>query len=251
MFDEPEARQWSFRFPHLPPVRRRPGLLHTARAALLLVLLSLVVGCAQPTLRRDWSGYDGPGAAAFRAEKVPTPNLPDPLEPVNRGFWGLNHIFIVGIAEPVGVIYRALIPPFVRDRISDFAANLIFPRNLLANVVQGRWDGAGRETQRFAINTTVGIAGLWDPATKWFGIQPALQDFGQVFARWGWQPATYVVLPVAGPSSTRDTVGLAPDTALDPATYFFPAGPALDLQRSGRFDRRLPPPGAKQRRLLR
>ena len=228
MRDDQAARQDFFHLPRFASARRQGrGTWHTARAALLLVLLSLVLGCAQPTLRRDWSGYDGPGAAAFHAEKVPAPNLPDPLEPVNRGFWGLNHIFIVGIAEPVGVIYRALIPPFVRDRISDFAANLIFPRNLLANVVQGRWDGAGRETQRFAINTTVGIAGLWDPATKWFGIQPALQDFGQAFARWGWQPATYVVLPVAGPSSTRDTVGLAPDTALDPATYFFPAGPAL------------------------
>ena len=199
----------------------------TARAAVVLVVLSLVVGCAPPTLRRDWTSYDGPGAAAFRQENVPPPNFPDPLEPVNRGFWGLNHIFIVAIAEPVGVIYRAVIPPFVRDRISDFAANLVFPRNLLANVVQGRWDGASRETQRFAINTTVGLAGLWDPATQWFGIQPAMQDFGQAFARWGWQPATYLMLPAVGPSSTRDTAGLVPDVALDPATYFFPAGPIL------------------------
>ena len=228
MLDERMTRHWSIepaRFASVP--RQCRGTWRTARAALLLVLLSLVVGCAQPTLRRDWSSYDGPGAAAFQSEKVPPPNLPDPLEPVNRGFWSLNDLLIVGIAEPVGVVYRALIPPFVRDRVSDFAANLVFPRNLLANVVQGRWDGASRETQRFAINTTVGIAGLWDPATEWFGIEPAMQDFGQAFARWGWQPATYVVLPVVGPSSTRDTAGLVPDAALDPATYFFPAGPAL------------------------
>jgi len=205
----------------------RRGVSRTARAAALLVLLTVMVGCAPPTLRRDWSSYDGPGAAAFRQENVRPPNLPDPLEPVNRGFWGLNNILIVGVAQPVGVVYRAVIPPFVRDRISDFAANLIFPRNLFANLVQGRWDGASRETQRFLINTTVGVAGLWDPATQWFGIQPALQDFGQAFARWGWQPATYLTLPVVGPSSTRDTVGLVPDAALDPATYFFPAGPAL------------------------
>jgi ABC-type transporter lipoprotein component MlaA len=205
----------------------RSGGVQTARAAVLLVLLSLLVGCAPPTLRRDWSKYEGPGAAAFHQENVPPPNFPDPLEPVNRGFWGLNNILIVGIAQPVGMVYRAVIPSFVRDRISDFSANLVFPRNFLANVVQGRWNGAGREIQRFAINTTVGLAGLWDPATQWFGIQPALQDFGQVFARWGWQPATYLTLPVIGPSSTRDTVGLVPDAALDPATYFFPAGPAL------------------------
>lgn len=232
MLDEKEEAYLAFQFPAQMPAHRRGenswgSMRQAAHAVVLLVLLSLVAGCAQPTLRRDWSGYDGPGAAAFHRENVPPPNLPDPLEPVNRGFWSLNNILIVGIAEPVGVIYRALIPPFARDRISDFAANLIFPRNLLANVVQGRWAGASRETQRFAINTTVGLAGLWDPATHWFGIEPAMQDFGQAFARWGWQPATYLVLPVVGPSSTRDTAGLAPDAALDPATYFFPAGPAL------------------------
>lgn len=207
--------------------RRRGRVVHAARMTMVLALLSVLVGCAPPTLRRDWSKYEGPGAAAFHQKNVPPPNFPDPLEPVNRGFWGLNNILIVGIAQPLGVVYRAVIPSFVRDRISDFSANLIFPRNLLANVVQGRWDGASRETQRFAINTTVGLAGLWDPATQWFGIQPALQDFGQVFARWGWQPATYLTLPLVGPSSTRDTVGLVPDAALDPATYFFPAGPIL------------------------
>ena len=230
MLGEQEEQQLSPIAP-LTVQRRRENtwdsMRQTARGVVLLVLLALMVGCAQPTLRRDWSGYDGPGAAAFRQENVPPPNFPDPLEPVNRGFWGLNNLFIVAIAEPLGVIYRTVIPPFVRDRISDFAANLIFPRNLVANLVQGRWDGASRVTQRFAINTTVGLAGLWDPATQWFGIQPAMQDFGQAFARWGWQPATYVMLPVVGPSSTRDTVGLVPDAALDPATYFFPAGPIL------------------------
>ncbi|MFO1204382.1 MAG: VacJ family lipoprotein [Burkholderiales bacterium] len=209
-----------------PPAWRERAARAT-RVAAMVFLLAVMVGCAPPTLRRDWSKYDGPGAAAFHQENVPPPNFPDPLEPVNRGFWGLNNILVVGIAQPVGVVYRAIIPSFVRDRISDFSANLIFPRNFLANVVQGRWGGANRELQRFVINTTVGIGGLWDPATQWFGIQPALQDFGQVFARWGWQPATYLTLPVVGPSSTRDTVGLVPDAALDPATYFFPLGPAL------------------------
>ncbi len=207
--------------------RRRESVAQAACATLVLALLAMMAGCAPPTLRRDWSKYDGPGAAAFHQENVPPPNFPDPLEPMNRGFWGLNNILIIGIAQPVGVVYRAIIPSFVRDRISDFSANLIFPRNFLANVVQGRWDGASRETQRFFVNTTVGIAGLWDPATQWFGIQPALQDFGQVFARRGWQPATYLALPLAGPSSVRDAVGLVPDAALDPAAYFFPAAPAL------------------------
>ena len=230
--DEQEEVHGSFASLRLTRTQHRAGqrqwtLRGATHAVALIVLVCLMVGCAPPTLKRDWSHYDGPGASAFHREPLPPPNFPDPIEPVNRGLWGFNHALIVGIADPIGRVYRVVIPRFIRDRISDFAANIVFPRNLLANAVQGRWDGAARETSRFAINTTVGLAGLWDPATEWFGIEPALQDFGQVFARWGWQPSTFFVLPVGGPSSARDTVALVPDAALDPATYFFPAGPIL------------------------
>ena len=88
---------------------------------------------------------------------------------------------------------------------------------------------AGTETARFAVNSTVGIAGLWDPALRWLDLQPAPEDFGQVFGRWGWDPSTYLVLPIFGPSTIRDGVGLIPDAYLDPATYFFPAGPVLSF----------------------
>jgi len=197
------------------------------RASALLFLITVATGCAQPVKRRDWSGYGGPGAGAFQRETLPPPNFPDPLEPVNRGVWMFNHGFIVGIADPVGRVYRFVIPRFARDRIRDFAANLEFPRNVVANLLQGEWRGAGDETARFGVNTTVGVGGLWDPATHWLGIQAAPEDFGQTFARWGWHPSTFVVLPIAGPNSVRDGVGLVPDMLLDPATYFFPAGPAL------------------------
>jgi ABC-type transporter lipoprotein component MlaA len=197
------------------------------RAAALLLLIAVTTGCAQPVLRRDWSGYDGPGAAAFHHETLPPPNFPDPLEPLNRSVWAVNHALIVGVAVPFGRVYRFLIPRYVRDRVRDFASNLVFPRNLVANLLQGEWSSAGDETARFAVNTTVGVAGLWDPATDWLGIEAAPEDFGQVFARWGWRPSTFVVLPIAGPSSIRDGVGLLPDAVLDPATYFFPAGPVL------------------------
>ena len=65
------------------------------------------------------------------------------------------------------------------------------------------------------------------PSDRFFEIEAAPQDFGQVFASWGWHPSTFVVLPIYGPNTIRDGVGLIPDAALDPATYFFPAGPAL------------------------
>jgi ABC-type transporter lipoprotein component MlaA len=196
-------------------------------AVALLLLVSFAASCAQPVQRRDWSSYEGPGAAAFQRETLPPPNFPDPLEPLNRSAWALNHALIVAVADPVGRVYRVVVPRFARDRIRDFGANLVFPRNLVANLLQGRWRAAGDETARFAVNTTVGLAGLWDPATRWLGIEAAPEDFGQVFARWGWRPSTFLVLPIAGPSSIRDAVGLAPDAVLDPASYFFPAGPVL------------------------
>lgn len=197
------------------------------RAPALLLLIAVASGCVQPVVRRDWSGYTGPGAAVLQREAVPPPDFPDPLEAVNRSVWGLNHAFIVGAADPVGRVYRVVVPRFARDRLRDFAANLEFPRNFVANLLQGQGRAAGSETARFAVNTTVGVAGLWDPATHWLGIPAAPEDFGQTFARWGWHPSTFVVLPIAGPSTVRDGVGLLPDTLLDPATYFFPAGPAL------------------------
>lgn len=192
-----------------------------ARTLLLLVLLAL--GCAQPVLRRDWSDFDGPGAEVLQRETLPPPNFPDPLEPLNRSLWKFNHALIVGIADPVGRVYRVVVPRFARNRIRDFAANLVYPRNLVTNLLQGRLREAGDETARFLVNTTVGLAGLWDPATRWLEIAAAPEDFGQVFATWGWRPSTFVVLPIAGPSSVRDGVGLLPDSVLDPATYFFPA----------------------------
>ena len=200
----------------------------TFAATCLLAVTVAVLGCsAQPVKRRDWSGYDGPGAAAFARGTFPPPMVEDPVEPANRVVWSVNDFFIEWVASPVGRVYRFVTPRFLRDRIRDFARNLEFPRNFVANVLQGELGGAGRETGRFLANTTVGIAGLWDPASHWFHIAPAEEDFGQVFARWGWRRSTYLTLPIFGPSTVRDGIGLIPDTALDPAQLFFPAAPAF------------------------
>jgi ABC-type transporter lipoprotein component MlaA len=200
-----------------------------SRPATLLLLIVTVAGCAQPVQRRDWSGYDGPGADAFQREAFAPPQFPDPLEPFNRSVWAVNHALIVGVGDPLGRVYRLVVPRFVRGRIRDFAANLVAPRDLAANLLQAHWRAAGDVTARFAVNTTVGLAGFWDPALRWLGIEPAPEDFGQVFATWGWRPSTFLVLPIAGPSSLRDGVGMVPDALLDPATWFFPTGTGLAL----------------------
>lgn len=199
------------------------------RALPVLLLVAVTVACAQPVQRRDWSDYTGPGADAFQRDSLPPPNFPDPLEPVNRSLWAFNHAAIVAVLDPLGRGYRFVVPRFARDRVRDFAANLIFPRNFAANLLQGRWRGAADETSRFAVNSTVGIGGLWDPATHWLGIDAAPEDFGQVFATWGWRPSTFLTLPILGPSSVRDGLGLVPDALLDPTTYFLPLGARIGL----------------------
>ena len=198
-----------------------------ARTAALALAASLALACAHTVERRDWSGYAGPGEAYFHAEEVDPPAFPDPLEPVNRAVSAFNHGLIVWVASPLGTVYRLVIPHFVRDRVRDFAANLIWPRNLVANLLQAKWRDAGTETARFGINTTVGIAGLWDPAAHWWSIEPKPEDMGQVFGAWGWNSSMFLVLPIYGPSTVRDAIGLVPDTYLDPATYYFPASYVL------------------------
>ena len=198
-----------------------------ARSTALVLAAALSLACVHTVERHDWSGYEGPGAQYFHAEEIDPPSFPDPLEPANRAISAANHVLIVYLASPLGKVYRFVIPRFVRDRVRDFSANLIWPRNLVANLLQAKWRDAGTETARFGINTTVGIAGLWDPAAYWWSIEPKPEDFGQVFGAWGWRSSTFLVLPLFGPSTVRDAIGLVPDTYLDPATYYFPASYVL------------------------
>jgi ABC-type transporter lipoprotein component MlaA len=201
--------------------RARPRLAVWGLAALVVAL----AGCAPTYQQVDWSRYQGPGADAFRREEVTTPLVDDPLEPLNRGISAANHALIIA-ADPLARAYRFVVPHWVRERVRDFGSNLVSPRRLLANLLQGNVEGAGTELARFTINTSAGVLGFFDPATRW-GYEASDEDFGQVFARWGWLPSTYLVLPLIGPSSLRDSLALAPDTLLDPAFYFFPSGLVL------------------------
>lgn len=200
----------------------------------LVAALAGLVACAHPVQRRDWSAYQGAGAAYFHQEEIEPPDFPDPLEPWNRGVGVVNHGFVVGLVTPLARAYHLITPKVVRQRIQKFAANLTYPRRLLANALQGSFREAGDETLRFGINSTVGVLGFFDPASHW-GIEAAEEDFGQTFAKWGWRPSTYLVLPIFGPSTVRDSVGLIPDNLTNPATYFFPAGPILTFNELSEY----------------
>ena len=128
---------------------------------------------------------------------------------------------MTGVVKPTAKVYRLIVFKPVRTGIGNFGKNIIYPGRLINNLLQGKWGGARDETYRFCCNTTVGVAGFIDVASKW-NIPKSDADFGQTFGQWGWKPQCYVMLPIFGPSNERDTVGLAADTAANPLTYVAP-----------------------------
>jgi ABC-type transporter lipoprotein component MlaA/pimeloyl-ACP methyl ester carboxylesterase len=156
------------------------------------------------------------------AEIVVLPkSVPDPIEPVNRIVYAFNKGLMTGMVKPTAKVYRLIVRKPVRKGIENFGKNITYPGRLINNLLQGKWAGARDETYRFGCNTTVGVAGFFDVASKW-NILKSDADFGQTFGQWGWKPACYIMLPIFGPSNERDTVGLAADTAADPLTYIAP-----------------------------
>ena len=148
-------------------------------------------------------------------------SVPDPFEPINRAVYAFNKGLMTGAVKPTAKVYRLIVVKPVRTGIENFGKNIVYPGRLINNLLQGKWAGARDESYRFGCNTTVGVAGFFDVATKW-NIQKADADFGQTFGQWGWNPQCYVMLPIYGPSNERDTLGLAADTAANPLTYVAP-----------------------------
>ena len=161
-------------------------------------------------------------ANPLAAEIVVLPkSVPDPIEPFNRLMWKFNVGLMTDVIKPTSRVYRFVVVKPVRTGVGNFGRNLTYPGRLVNNLLEGKWYGARDETWRFACNTTVGVAGFFDVATKW-NIPKSDADFGQTFGQWGWRPLCFIMLPVFGPSNERDTIGLAADTAANPLLYIAP-----------------------------
>ena len=148
-------------------------------------------------------------------------SVPDPIEPFNRAMWGFNKAVMTDVIKPTSRVYRGVVPKPIRTSVGNFGKNLTYPGRVINNLLQQKWLGARDETYRFLCNTTVGVAGLRDVATRW-KIPKSDADFGQTFGQWGWQPQCFIMLPIFGPSNERDTLGLAADTAANPLLYIAP-----------------------------
>ncbi|MFZ1414500.1 MAG: VacJ family lipoprotein [Defluviicoccus sp.] len=180
-------------------------------AALLAALLQLatVIGCAAVP-----PASDREARAEFEARN-------DPLEPVNRRVYAFNRVVDALFLKPAAIFYRALTPPPVRNGVSNVLHNLKSPVILANDLMQAEFARAGDTAARFAINSTIGIGGLADPAADHFGIAKHGEDFGQTLAVWGVGEGPFLMLPLLGPSNPRDAVGFAVDTfVLDPFAWW-------------------------------
>jgi phospholipid-binding lipoprotein MlaA len=148
--------------------------------------------------------------------------IADPLSLWNRGMFYFNDKFYFWIAKPVARGYSFVVPEPVRESVANFFVNIVAPVRVVNNILQLKFGRSGSEVARFGVNTTLGIAGLFDVAGDQLGVEMHEEDFGQTLGHYGLGHGIYIVWPLLGPSSLRDTVGFVGDWFLDPITYVEP-----------------------------
>ncbi len=148
-----------------------------------------------------------------------TGEIYDPYENMNRAVFSFNDAVDQAVAEPVARGYRAVTPKLVRDGVRNFLRNLRSPVNVANQILQGDIEGAAGDISRFAMNTTIGVGGLFDVAAE-TGLEYEHEDFGQTLGVWGVGNGPYLVLPLMGPSTLRDATGLLVDGYADPVRLY-------------------------------
>ena len=143
----------------------------------------------------------------------------DPWEGLNRGIYGVNDATDRVLIKPLARDYRAVVPNFARRGVSNFFDNLVTPRSSLNNFLQGKPGRGFSDIGRFVMNSTFGVGGLFDVATS-AGLEATDEDFGQTLAVWGVGAGPYVVLPMLGPRTLRDTIAMPVDFLADPLYHY-------------------------------
>jgi phospholipid-binding lipoprotein MlaA len=207
---------------------------------IILILLIITTGCAtshnsakQPGMMGSVGGAGSNNDAAFGDEEFDlleeelddqVVEIPDPLEPVNRLMFGFNDIVYFWIFKPVAETCKAIVPHPVRLHVRNFFQNVTTPARYVNCLLQGKGQAAGTELHRFWVNSTEGILGFGDPAKDRYGLEPTFEDLGQTLAVHGMDSGFYIVWPLFGPSTLRDSLGMAGDAFLNPVRYVEPCG---------------------------
>jgi phospholipid-binding lipoprotein MlaA len=181
--------------------------------AVLALTVSLLAGCATGT------------------------NPQDPFEPFNRGVYSFNEGLDRALLKPAAEVYRGVLPQFIRSSVSNFFSNINDIVVAVNNLLQGKFTTAYADLGRVAINSTLGVLGLFDVASE-AGIEKHEEDFGQTLGWWGFGDGPFIMLPFLGPSTGRDAVGRAVDYFTDPVTYVDPTRAQNQLRGTRIVNRR-------------
>jgi phospholipid-binding lipoprotein MlaA len=176
-----------------------------------VLLLLIMTGCAASSANRLPESPPLHSIAEFKDQRFA--EVADPWEGFNRDMYRFNFYLDKYFLLPVLHGYEYVAPVFVQDRVSNFYNNIAEIRNLTNSVFQAKGKESLTTLGRFVTNSTLGIGGLFDPATS-FGLARHDQDFGKTLGYWGASSGPYIVLPFFGPSSVRDTSGLAVDSSI-------------------------------------
>lgn len=199
-------------------------------AALAFVLLSLLVlsalgaSTAAAQLEEEFDPLFDEYDEGYDEELDERAGFPDPLESSNRPVFTFNGQMDRYILDPITTGYGYVVPGPIKSSIRSVFSNLGEPATIVNDLIQLEWKDAAVATGRFVVNSTLGIAGLFDPAAAWMGLELHVSDFGQTLALAGTPSGAYVVVPVMGPTNVRDGLGVVADLGMHPATWFI--GPA-------------------------
>ena len=176
-----------------------------------------------------WAGATGLAlAAAILAGCATLPLSPvapdDPLEQTNRESYRINDWLVRNITLPVAWVTVHVMPKPLVTVVHNVMSNLDAPVVVTNKVLQGKFGDAGHALLRFTVNSTIGLGGIFDAASK-AGLPAQHADFGQTLALYGVESGPFLMMPLLGPSTPRDLVGDAVDFALDPLTYLPPGAP--------------------------
>jgi len=148
--------------------------------------------------------------------------IADPFESLNRVMFTVNDRLYFWVAKPAANAYSFFVPEWGRVRVRNVFKNAAFPIRFVNSLLQFKFHAAAKETGRFIVNTTAGLGGMFDILKDNPNAQPSEEDLGQTLGSYGIGNGFYLVWPVLGPSSLRDSIGLAGDYFLDPVSYITP-----------------------------
>lgn len=186
---------------------------------ILLAVSLLLGGCATPM-------------------RIVTPDPRDPLESINRATYQFNERLDQTLVKPVAQTYKDVIPAPLQTGVSNFFSNAKYPLTLANNILQAKLTHAANDVGRLLLNTTLGLGGFLDPASR-IGLERYDEDFGQTLGKWGVPAGPYLMLPFLGPYTLRDAVGGIADDFAEPRGYVKDTTARWSLWAGDKLDRRV------------